>query len=103
MILSDYSRQCNVTTSGLVSGDCPVENYYLCPDQRTYCDLGDSCCPDPEANTGLGCCNAGKNVRHHFKKERIVNVDFRLSAVMVSVAGRVLSATTEAAPSGMTS
>ena len=37
------------------------------------------------------------------KKERIVNVDFRLSAVMVSVAGRVLSATTEAAPSGMTS
>ena len=37
------------------------------------------------------------------KKKRIVNVDFRLSAVMVSVAGRVLSATTEAAPSGMTS
>ena len=36
------------------------------------------------------------------KKKDNLNVDFRLSVVMVSAAGRVLSATTEAAPSGMT-
>ena len=37
------------------------------------------------------------------KKDNLyLNVDFRLSVVMVSAAGRVLSATTEAAPSGMT-
>ena len=51
-------------TSGLVFGDCPVESHLLCEDERTCCDLGDSCCPDPETNTGLGCCNAGQNVRN---------------------------------------
>ena len=55
----------NICPPGQEWGDCPASDHLLCPDDRTCCDLGDSCCPDPEANTGIGCCNAGQNASEY--------------------------------------
>ena len=37
-------------------GDCGAE-HQLCSDGRTCCELGDTCCPDSNTNTGTGCCD----------------------------------------------
>ena len=49
--------------------DCGSE-HFLCPDNKTCCDLGYKCCPDPTTNTGTGCCD-------------IANVRFRVDIIIV--------------------
>ena len=41
--------------------ECGGEDFE-CPDGNTCCNVGDTCCPDPNSSSGTGCCPRVTNV-----------------------------------------
>ena len=82
-------------------GDCGAE-HQLCSDGRTCCELGDTCCPDSNTNTGTGCCDIADVGLALDMVDSLITSLCRLSAVPATAASRASPVSMEAAGSLIT-